>query len=57
MRELISNASDALDKIRFLAITDPDSLGTETEFEIKVQFDEDQHILEIIDNGVGMTKN
>lgn len=57
MRELISNASDALDKIRFLAIQDPDMLGQETELEIKIQYDEDRKIIEIIDNGIGMTKN
>jgi heat shock protein beta len=53
---LISNASDALDKIRFIGIKDPDALGTETELEIKIQYNEDEKILEIIDNGVGMTK-
>jgi HSP90 family molecular chaperone len=41
LRELISNASDALDKIRFLAIKEPEILGSETELEIKVQFDPD----------------
>lgn len=53
---MISNASDALDKIRFIGIKDPDALGTETELEIKIQYDEEEKILELIDNGIGMTK-
>lgn len=57
LRELISNASDALDKIKFMAYTDPSLLGDETELEIKVQYDEDRKIVEIIDNGIGMTKS
>lgn len=57
LRELISNASDALDKIRFLAISNPDLLGGESELEIKIQYDSDRKIVEIIDNGIGMTKN
>ena len=57
LRELISNASDALDKIKFMAYNDPSLLGDETELEIKVQYDEDRKIVEIIDNGIGMTKS
>lgn len=57
LRELISNASDALDKIRFLAISDPGVLGSETELEIKVQANEADKTVDIIDNGIGMTKN
>jgi molecular chaperone HtpG len=36
LRELISNASDAIDKLRFKAQTDPDILGDDTEFKIKI---------------------
>ena len=39
MRELISNASDALDKVRFRTIKDPESLGDTKEMEIRLEFD------------------
>lgn len=54
---MISNAADALDKIRFEAIESPSVLGTETELEIRVEFNEKEKSLSIRDNGVGMTKN
>ena len=57
LRELISNASDALDKIRFMAICDRDILGSNTELEIKIRANVDEKTVEIIDNGIGMTKN
>ena len=41
IRELISNASDALDKVRFIAVSDPDFLGNTPEMEIKIDFDFD----------------
>lgn len=56
LRELISNASDALDKIRFLAVSDEDALNAKKELEIKIQFDKDARTLTITDSGVGMTK-
>jgi heat shock protein 90kDa beta len=58
LRELISNASDALDKIRFLALTDPEQLGEgdNAELEIRVSFDADSNTITLRDRGVGMTK-
>jgi len=56
LRELISNASDALDKIRFLAVSDETALASKKELEIKIQFDKDARTLTITDSGVGMTK-
>lgn len=57
LRELISNASDALDKIRFTGLTDPSKLADKEELEVKVQYDRDAQTLTIIDSGIGMTKS
>jgi len=56
LRELISNASDALDKIRLLSLTDKSVLDSTEELTIKVKADKDNHILTITDTGIGMTK-
>ncbi|MGD9211281.1 MAG: molecular chaperone HtpG [Desulfobacteraceae bacterium] len=55
LRELISNASDAIDKLRFKSQTEPDILGADTEFKIKITPDGIKRTLEISDNGIGMT--
>jgi heat shock protein beta len=56
LRELISNASDALDKIRFLSVTKPELLGETKELEVKVEYDPDNKTLTVRDTGIGMTK-
>lgn len=55
LRELISNASDAIDKLRFTAQTNADILGDDGEFKIKIRPDGIAQTLEISDNGIGMT--
>ena len=56
LRELISNASDAIDKLYFRSLTD-DSVGlSHDDFEIRIDLDKDNRILKITDNGIGMTK-
>ena len=55
LREIISNASDAIDKLRFLSITDPSLLGDDAAFCIRVKVDKDAQTLTVTDNGIGMT--
>ena len=56
LRELISNASDALDKIRLLALTDTNALGETTDLTIKIHVDKENKVLHITGTGVGMTR-
>ncbi|MDD5028837.1 MAG: molecular chaperone HtpG [Rhodoferax sp.] len=55
LRELISNASDACDKLRFEAINDSGLYESDTELKVKVTFDKDAKTLTISDNGIGMS--
>ncbi len=56
LRELISNASDAADKLRFEALTDSGLYGEDGELNIRVEFDKDARTITVSDNGIGMTR-
>lgn len=56
LRELISNASDAADKLRFRALSQPDLYEGDGELRVRVSFDKDNRTLTIADNGIGMNR-
>ena len=57
LRELISNASDACDKLRFEAISDDSLLSKDSELKIQVEFDKDERTITVRDNGIGMSRD
>ena len=57
LRELISNASDALDKLRFEALTNPEIIGDDTDLKITISIDSKTGTLSVTDNGIGMTSD
>ena len=56
LRELISNASDAIDRLRFKAISEPELVGEDNDFAIRVAFDKEAKTLTVADNGIGMSR-
>lgn len=56
LRELVSNASDACDKLRFQALTNNDLYESESDLKVDITFDKDAKTLTIADNGIGMTR-
>ncbi|NTU76681.1 MAG: molecular chaperone HtpG [Alphaproteobacteria bacterium] len=57
LRELISNASDACDKLRYEALIQPELTGDDTDFKIAVSFDPKARTITVADNGIGMTRD
>ncbi len=57
LRELISNASDACDKLRFTAVSDASLYEDDIELKVKVSFDKEQGTITISDNGIGMSRD
>ena len=55
LRELLSNASDAIDKLYYKSLTDQKVELNKDDFEIKIELDKDARTLKVIDNGIGMT--
>ena len=57
LRELISNASDACDKLRYEALQNSDLYGSDADLAVTVDYDKDQHTITIRDNGIGMNRD
>lgn len=56
LRELISNSSDAVDKLRFEALSNNDLYGDDAELKIQIDFDKEANTITIADNGIGMSR-
>jgi len=56
LRELISNASDACDKLRFEALSKPELMEKNSELSVRIELDDKAHSISIIDNGIGMSR-
>src|SRR5258706_16076706 len=56
LRELISNSSDALDRLRFEALTDPELLAGNDKYEIRLEVDKEARTLSVSDSGIGMSR-
>ncbi|MEM7467995.1 MAG: molecular chaperone HtpG, partial [Pseudomonadota bacterium] len=56
LRELVSNASDAVDKLRFNALSDDNLYGGDSKLEIHIDFSEELHTITVKDNGIGMSR-
>ena len=57
LRELISNASDAADKLRFEALATPGLLEEDPELRVRIETDKDSNTITIVDNGIGMSRD
>ena len=56
LRELISNSSDAIDKLRFESLSSPELLGDDSDFKIRIDIDKEARTISITDNGIGLTR-
>ncbi len=56
LRELISNASDAADRLRFEALAKPELLKESPELDIRIEYDDTAKTIAVIDNGIGMSR-
>ncbi|WP_197276663.1 molecular chaperone HtpG [Yersinia rohdei] len=57
LRELISNASDAADKLRFRALSTPELLAGDADLRVRISFDKEKRTLTLSDNGIGMSRD
>jgi molecular chaperone HtpG len=57
LRELVSNASDAADKLRFEALATPALMGDDHDLAIRIELDKDKRTLSVVDNGIGMSRD
>ena len=57
LRELISNASDACDRLRFEALNNASLFGDDAELKIRVSFDKEARTISIADNGIGLSRD